>query len=107
MKNEKEKGNILEICSRFRVGARLRVDEFLSNDFVNHPPAEVRHVLLLESDGGPARYILCKLASEHAAIAAVHLLRNVLHAIQLPLARVQRRFELVQALGFQVGLERL
>jgi len=57
--------------------------------FPNHPLSEVRHVLLCKRDGRTSGNVLGKLASEHAAVAAVHLLRDVFHDFHLKPFRIQ------------------
>ena len=55
-----------------------QLEQRLGDDLVDHPAAEVWHVLLGEGEPGVAGQVLGELAGEHAAVGAVHLLRDLL-----------------------------
>ena len=86
-----------------------RLEQLLRDDLVDHAPAEVGHVLLREGDGRPARQVVGVLAGEHAAVGAVHLLRDLLHRLQRPIGRVQRRLkkQTNKQKRMNIGLEQL
>ena len=69
-------------------------------DFIDHPPSEVRHVFLGKIDIGPPSDVFGEFAGEHAAVGAVHLLGNVLDQLGIPLGgrRIQWTLLLVQVL---------
>lgn len=52
--------------------------QLAGDDLERHLAAQVGHVRLREAVGGVARRELRERAREHAAVAAVHLLRDVL-----------------------------
>lgn len=54
------------------------LQQLIGDNFIDHPPPEVGHVVLRECNGPPPGEVLRELASKHAAVGAIHLLRDVL-----------------------------
>lgn len=55
--------------------------DFLGENLIDHSSTEVRHVLLSEGDAGSASQGLSEHAGEHAAVAAIHLVWDILKNI--------------------------
>lgn len=81
------------------------MDKFPRDNLVDHPPPEVGHIFLVKGNAGSASRVLGVLAGKHAAVRAVHLLWDILDAVQTPIARVQLCFPLVHTFILHVLLE--